>query len=61
MNLLFTFKIAVLECSQTDLLPQTEQSVILLTREKCLTVSVGFRHHTYSIKVEKPSEPASTF
>ena len=50
---IFAFKTAFLECFQTDLLPQTEQSVILLTRERCRTVSISSRHHMYSIKVEK--------
>ena len=38
-----------------------EQSIILLTRERCRTVIISSRHHTYSIKVEKLSEPAGTF
>ena len=42
-------------------LPQAEQSVILLTRERCHAVNIIFGHLTYSIKVKKPSEPAGTF
>ena len=42
------------------LLLQAEQSAILLARERCRTVNITYRH-TYSIKVEKLSEPASTF
>ena len=52
---------AFLECFQTDLLPQAEQSVILLARERCRTANISSRHHTYSVKVEKLSEPAVTF
>ena len=52
---------AFIECFQADLLPQAEESVILLTRERCRTVNISSKHHMYSIKVEKQSEPASTF
>ena len=57
---IFTFEMA-LECFQTDFLPQAEQSVILLARERCRTVNINARHRKYSIKAEKPSEPAITF
>ena len=33
----------------------------MLTKERCCTVNISSGHHRYSIKVEKPSEPASTF
>ena len=52
---------AFFECSQADLLPQAEQSVILLTKERCHTGNINSRHDMYSIKVDKPSEPAATF
>ena len=42
-------------------LPQAEQSVTLLTRERCHTVNISSGHLTYSIKVKKLSEPAGTF
>ena len=47
---IFTFKMACLECFQTDFLPQAKRSVILVTKE-----------WTYSIKVEKSSELVGTF
>ena len=50
-----------LECFQIDLLPKAEESVILLTRERYRTVKINSGHHTYSIKVEKPSEPERRF
>ena len=52
-----------LECFQIDLLPKAEESgVILLTRERYRTVKINSGHHyTYSIKVEKPSEPEGRF
>ena len=58
---IFTFKMAFLECFQTDVLPQAQQSVTLLTRERYRIVKISSRHHTYSFKVEKPSELACTF
>ena len=58
---MFTFKMAFLECFETDFLPQAEESVILLTRERCRTVNISSRQRMYSIKVEKLSEPAGTF
>ena len=51
----------LLECFQTDVLPQAKQSVILLTKERSHTFNISFRHHTYSIKIEKLSEPAGNF
>ena len=41
-------------------LPQVEQSVILLTRERCYTVNISSRHRKYSINGDKPSNPAGT-
>ena len=61
MNLYLHLKWAFLECCQTDFLPQPKQSVTLLTRGRCRTVNISSGHHTYSIKVEKPSEPSGTF
>ena len=36
----FTLKVAFLECFQTNISPQAEQSVILLTRERCRIVNI---------------------
>ena len=43
---IFTFEMAFLECFQTDLLPQAEQSVVLLARERCRTVNISSRHRS---------------
>ena len=42
-------------------LKQEEQSVVVLTRERCRTANISSRHYMYSIKVEKPNEPAGAF
>ena len=56
-----TFKTTFLECFRTNFLPHVEQSVILLTRERCRIVNINSRHHTYSFKAEDTGEPAGTF
>ena len=64
INLYLHVKWLFLECFQTAVLQQAEYSVILLTDKGVRLIvssSSGARHRTYSIKVEKPSEPAGTF
>ena len=50
-----------LECFQTYFLPQGKQSTILLTRKRCRKFNISSGDRTYSVKVEKPSEPTGTF
>ena len=56
MNIYLHLKWLSRMLSDRSFTTQAEQSVILLTRERCLTVIISSRHHTYSIKVEKQSE-----